>query len=160
VYRAISNFEFICAVAVILPGLVAVCLAGLPGSGVPPRTRGPRGSTLKIIQLPEAKLTGSLSLEEALTKLPAVGRARQFSGQGLKPTQIGQLAWAGLATMEKPPPSTAQTAPQRDQTYPIQLNQFGRDSDCKPKDRNKQKGTWVHLQGLIAGDGFIPATLA
>jgi hypothetical protein len=23
------------------------------------------------------------------------------------------------------------------------------DSDCKPKDRNKQKGTWFHLQGFI-----------
>jgi hypothetical protein len=33
-------------------------------------------------------------------------------------------------------------------------NQFGRDSDCKPKDRNKQKGTWIHLHVPIAGDGF------
>jgi protease I len=129
----ISHFEFMCAVAVILPGLVAICLAGLPGSSVPglPQSgiaqRRPRGSTLKIIQLPEAKVTGSLSVEEALAKQPATGWARKFTGQALKPAQIGQLAWAGFATMERPPqavaptPSRSRTAPQDSEAYPIQL---------------------------------------
>jgi len=30
--------------------------------------------------------------------------------------------------------------------------------DWKPKERGKQKGTWVHLQGLIAGEHFEPTT--
>jgi len=71
---------------IILASFVAVCFA----------QQKPRSSTLKIIQLPEAKLTGSMSLEEALAKQPRYTAARPFSGQGLKPTQIGQLAWAAL----------------------------------------------------------------
>ncbi len=111
--------------AMILAGLAALCSAGLPPAGI--TQHRPRASTLKIIQLPEANLTGSLSVEEALAKQSTAGWARKFSGQALKPAQIGQLAWAGFATIEKLPQAVAPTAnrsrtpPQDSEAYPIQL---------------------------------------
>ena len=68
---------------VFLAGLVTVCSAQR-------RTR--------TIQLPVAKSTGSMSLEEILTKQQIV---HQFTGEAIKTEQIGQLVWAGLATTEK-----------------------------------------------------------
>ena len=68
---------------VFLAGLVTVCSAQR-------RTR--------TIQLPVAKSTGSMSLEEILTKQQIV---HQFTGDAIKTEQIGQLVWAGLATTEK-----------------------------------------------------------
>jgi len=74
--------DFFVAAAIILAVLVAVC-PGQRRSRVPP---------LRIIQLPQPSLTGSISFEEALAKQRM---ARQFTGQPLKFEQIGQLAWAG-----------------------------------------------------------------
>ena len=76
--------------AAALAGLVAVC----------PAQRRPRGSTLRIIQLPDPRLIGSESLEQVLGKRQT---ARWFTGEPLKLADIGQLAWAGLATLERPP---------------------------------------------------------
>jgi protease I len=98
-----------------LVGLVAVCLG----------QRRPRASTLSIIQLPEANSSGSMSLEEALAKEKP---ARQFTGQPLKPAQMGQLAWAGLVTRERPaqplvvPQTPLPAASPAEPVYPIQLH--------------------------------------
>ncbi len=97
-----------------LVGLVAVCLG----------QRRPRASTVSIIQLPEASSSGSMSLEEALAKQKP---ARQFTGQALKPAQMGQLAWAGLVTRERPaqplvvPQTPLPAVPPAEPVYPIQL---------------------------------------
>ena len=179
-----------CAVAVILPGLVAICLAGLPGSSVPglPQ-RGiaqhrPRGSTLKIIQLPEAKVTGSLSVEEALAKQPTLlyspGRRGgiKFSGQALRPAQIGQLAWAGFATMERPPqppapafrqegagaatPSRSRTAPQDSEAYPIQLYLATQDGVYlyNPSTHSLQQTLNLDARGGLAAATINPEAVA
>ena len=59
--------------------------------------RRSRTSRLKVIQLAEPNLSGSVSLEEALAKRRTV---RQFTGRPLKPTQVSQLAWAGQGITE------------------------------------------------------------
>jgi hypothetical protein len=76
-------------VFVVLAGLVAVC-PGQPKS---------RRALLKIIQLPEPKLKGQLSLEEVLAKRQPV---QQFTPQQLSYTQISQLAWAGQGVVQEP----------------------------------------------------------
>ncbi|MHC4258949.1 MAG: DJ-1/PfpI family protein [Planctomycetota bacterium] len=76
-------------VFVVLAGLVAVC-TGQPKS---------RRALLKIIQLPEPKLKGQLSLEEVLAKRQPV---QQFTAQQLSYTQISQLAWAGQGVVQEP----------------------------------------------------------
>ena len=73
---------------IILALFVTVCL-GRPKHRV---------SSLKIVQLSEPKLTGLVSLEEALTKRRSV---RRFTRQKLDFIQIGQLAWAGQGITEK-----------------------------------------------------------
>jgi len=153
------------AAAVILAALVALCIAGPLLGGNP--VHRPRASTLRIIQLPEAKLTGSFSLEEALTKLPATGRARQFSGQGLKPTQIGQLAWAGLATMERlpqpvAPPGSVRAAPSEAETYPIQLYLVTPDGVYlyNPNTHSLQQTSNQDVRGGLAPATTSPETVA
>jgi protease I len=78
--------------------------------------RRSRVSPLKIIQLSEPSLKGSVSLEEALKKRRSV---RQFTNQQLKFSQIGQLAWAGQGITE--PVRGLRTAPSAGATYPIKL---------------------------------------
>jgi protease I len=92
--------------AIILVGFAALC----------PGQRRSRVSPLKIIQLTEPSLKGSISFEEALAKRRSV---RQFTGQQLKPAQIGQLAWAGQGITE--PVRRLRTAPSAGATYPIKL---------------------------------------
>lgn len=82
-------------VVMILAGLVAVC----------PGQRRPRGAPLRIIQLPEPKLAGSLSFEEAVVKQRIV---RQLSNQPVKFEQMGQLAWAGQGITEPAPQAVSQ----------------------------------------------------
>ena len=74
--------------AIILAAIVAVC----PGqrSRQDP-FRQSRLAPIRIIQLPEPKLTSSISFEQALLKRQIAPR---FTGQPLKFEQIGQLAWA------------------------------------------------------------------
>ncbi|MCJ7674971.1 MAG: DJ-1/PfpI family protein [Sedimentisphaerales bacterium] len=186
----ISHFEFMCAVAVILPGLAAICLAGLPRSNVPGLPQSgiaqhrPRGSTLRIIQLPEAKVTGSLSVEEALAKqttlLYSPGRRGgiKFSGQALKPAQIGQLAWAGFATMERPPqppapafwqegagaptPSRSRTALQDSEAYPIQLYLATQDGVYlyNPSTHSLQQTLNLDARGGLAAATINPEAVA
>jgi len=91
---------------ILLAGFVAVCPAGAKS----------RVSSLKIIQLAEPSLTGSLSLEEALARRRSV---RRFNNQPLDLTQIGQLAWAGQGITEKQ--RGFRTAPSAGAIYPIKL---------------------------------------
>ncbi|MHC4693947.1 MAG: nitroreductase family protein, partial [Planctomycetota bacterium] len=95
----------------IIPAIIIVVFAALcPGQ------RRSRVSPLKIIQLTEPSLTGSVSFEEALAKRRSV---RQFTNQQLKPAQISQLAWAGQGITE--PVRGLRTAPSAGATYPIKL---------------------------------------
>ena len=92
--------------AIILTGFAALC---------PGQSRS-RVSPLKIIQLSEPTLKGTVSFEEALAKRRSV---RQFTDQQLKPAQIGQLAWAAQGITE--PQRGLRTAPSAGATYPIKL---------------------------------------
>jgi len=95
---------------IILAGFAIVCLGQY-------RSRvSPRKPTLKIVQLTDPKLTGPVSFEQALAKRRSV---RQFTGQPLKFTQIGQLAWAGQGITE--PQKGLRTAPSAGAIYPIEL---------------------------------------
>ena len=91
---------------IILVGFAALC----------PGQRRSRVSPLKIIQLSEPSLKGSVSFEEALAKRRSV---RQFTDQQLEPAQIGQLAWAGQGITE--PVRGLRTAPSAGAIYPIKL---------------------------------------
>ncbi len=94
----------------ILGGFAALC------SG----QRRPRVSPLKIVQLSEPSLKGSVSFEEALAKRRSV---RQFTSQRLRLAQIGQLAWAGQG-ITKPAEGlqpALRTAPSAGAIYPIEL---------------------------------------
>jgi len=91
---------------IVLVGFVTLCL------GQPKSRRAP----LKIIQLPEPRLKGPLSLEEALSKQRSVQR---FTSQPLSYTQISQLAWAGQGVTERQ--KGFQTAPSAEGSYPIRL---------------------------------------
>jgi protease I len=91
---------------IILVGFTAVCL-GQRRSGVSP---------LRIVQLPVPRLTGPVSLEQALAKCRSV---RQFAGRSLDFTQIGQLAWAGQGITG--PEEGLQTTSPAGVTYPMKL---------------------------------------
>lgn len=90
----------------ILAGFSAICLGQYKS----------RVSSLKIVQLPEPRSAGTLSLEEALVKRRSV---RQFAGRQLNFVQIGQLAWAGQGITE--PKKGLRTAPSAGAIYPIKL---------------------------------------
>lgn len=90
----------------ILCSLTAVCMG----------QRRARVSPLKIIQLSAPKLTGSVSLEQALARRRSVD---EFTGKSLSFTQIGQLAWAGQGITE--PEKGLRTAPSTGAIYPINL---------------------------------------
>ncbi len=91
---------------IILAVFAAFCL-GQYGSGVSPP---------KIIRLSEPRLTGPLSLEQALARRRSV---RRFTNRGLDLTQIGQLAWAGQGITEKQ--RGFRTAPSAGAIYPMKL---------------------------------------
>lgn len=76
----------------------------------------PRGSPRRVFQLTEPKLTGPASLEQVLAKRRSV---LDLTGQPLKLTQIGQLAWAGQGITE--PQTGVRTAPSAGATYPMKL---------------------------------------
>lgn len=92
--------------AIIIVGLVTLCLG---------QSRS-RITSLKIIQLSEPSLQGTMSLEQALARRRSI---RQFTDQQLKPTHISQLAWAGQGITD--PQRGLRTAPSAGETYPIKL---------------------------------------
>ena len=70
----------------------------------------------RIILLPEPKLTGKTSVEQALANRRSI---RQFASQPLSLAQIAQLAWAGQGITEKQ--KGFRTAPSAGAVYPITL---------------------------------------
>ena len=94
------------SLAIILAGFTTVCLGQYKS----------RVSPLKIIQLSAPRLTGPVSLEQALAKRRSV---REFTHQQLNFAQIGQLAWAGQGITEKR--RGFRTAPSAGAIYPIKL---------------------------------------
>ena len=75
-----------------------------------------RDSMLKTIQLPEPKLTGPMSLEQAIACRRSI---REFANKPLGFVQIGQLAWAGQGVTDKQ--KGLRTAPSAGAIYPITL---------------------------------------
>lgn len=86
--------------------------------------RSPRASRLKTIQLPQARSSGSVSLEEALVKQQ---RVRPTTDEPLRFEDIGQLVWAGQGMRGEPNLAgtpmnrTSAAAPSADETQPLQL---------------------------------------
>ncbi|MBN2456184.1 MAG: DJ-1/PfpI family protein [Sedimentisphaerales bacterium] len=78
--------------------------------------RADRRLPVKIVQLAEAEMKGSSSLEEVLAGRRSV---HQFSGRQLSSAQIGQLAWAGQGITEKQ--RGFRTAPSAGAIYPMEL---------------------------------------
>jgi SagB-type dehydrogenase family enzyme len=91
-------------------GIVLICFAGLCLGQR--RSRTPQ----KIIRLTKPKLTGTVSLEEALAKRRST---RLFANKPLEFEQISQLAWAGQGITETQ--RGLRTAPSAGETYPIEL---------------------------------------
>jgi protease I len=79
--------------------------------------RRSRTTIQKIIQLTEPKTTGSISFQEALSKLRIVNR---FTGQPLDRASLSQLAWAGLGNRITPD-MTQVTLPPLQSPLPTQL---------------------------------------
>jgi protease I len=75
-----------------------------------------RDSMLKTIQLPEPKLTGPMSLEQAISSRRSI---REFANKPLSFVQIGQLAWAGQGITDKQ--KGLRAAPSAGAIYPITL---------------------------------------
>jgi len=106
------------ALSIVLATFVVLCPGQSIRQGGPTRggRRNTRRSSLKIIQLPEVRMTGPMSLEESLVKRRSV---RRFRIEPLKYSQIGQLAWAGQGITERE--RGLRTAPSAGETYPIDL---------------------------------------
>jgi protease I len=71
-------------------GIMILLAVGETLSGQPLKSR--RLGGLKTIQLPEPNLTGSVSVEEAISRQQKI---QGFTDKPLSHLQIGQLAWAG-----------------------------------------------------------------
>lgn len=100
---------------IIVAGGVALCLGQSAERQYRPRVQT-RGSPIKVVQLTDPRQKGPVSLEEALTRQQS---SRQFTGQPLKLTDVGQLAWAGQGITE--PQKGLQTTQSAGTTYPIEL---------------------------------------
>lgn len=95
-------------------GLLVIALVGFVGLCL--GQRKPRTPPLRVVQLPQPELKGTLSFEAVLAKRRSV---RQFSPQPLNFVQIGQLAWAGQGITERQ--EGFRTAPSAGAIYPIDL---------------------------------------
>ena len=122
---------------IILTGFAALCLGQYRS----------RVSPLKIIQLSEPRLTGSVSFEEALAKRRSV---RRFTGQQLKLAQIGQLAWAGQGITE--PVRGLRTAPSAGETYPVKLYFATQDGlfIYNPEEHSLEQTSNLDVRGRLA----------
>jgi SagB-type dehydrogenase family enzyme len=100
------------AMAVSLPATVAQAAGALPGG----RTVALRQPVyLEETPLPEPKLAGTMSLEQAL----ATRRSqRRFAADPLTMAQIGQLLWAAQGITDS---SGKRTAPSAMSTYPLEV---------------------------------------
>ena len=133
--------------AIVAAGCAAICLG----------QRRSRPLLLRVVQLAEPKLSGKVSLEEALTKRRSV---RQFTGQPLKPTHISQLAWAGQGITE--PVRGLRTAPSAGAIYPIDLY-FATPQGLfvyRPKGHGMEQVVDQDVRGILAAAAGTPqATL-
>ena len=102
--RRFRNTSFLSAA--IITCLSMVCFALPRGNNSPSQS----------ISLSPARKTGSVSLEQLLSKRRSV---REFGGKSLNHTQIGQLAWAGQSITEAN--KGYRTAPSAGGIYPITL---------------------------------------
>lgn len=75
-----------------------------------------RSLPLRIVELPDPKLSGPLSIEEVLAKPVTMP---QFTTEQVKFLQIGQLAWAGQGIIDKQ--SGLRTVPSVEGTHPVKL---------------------------------------
>ena len=110
--KKVSNRLRCVAKWAVLAIFLAVFVAVSPGQ------RRSRVAPLRIVQLPEPKLTSSTSFEDALVKRQILPR---FTGQPLKSEQISQLAWAGQGTAERPlqPGALPQSLPRAGRIQPL-----------------------------------------
>ena len=129
--------------AIVLVILAGLCLSLWVGVGC----SQPPAPVAQEIQLPQPKLTGSMSVEGALAKRRSV---RQFADRDLTLEQFGQLAWAAQGITE--PKRGLRTAPSAMAAYPLTVYLVRRD------------GTFRYLpQGhklVQVASGDLRATLA
>lgn len=139
---------------IILATIVACCSAICVGQ-YRPRT-GLRGSPLKIVQLTDPKLKGEVSLEEALAKRRSV---RQFTGEPLKLSEIGQLAWAGQGITERQ--KGLRTAPSAGALYPIELYFATTDGlfIYRPQQHGLEEITAQDVRGMLATTTSMQETI-
>lgn len=77
-------------------GIMILLVCGVVLFGQP--LKGRRSGVSKTVQLPEPNLTSSVSVEEVIGRQQSI---RGFADKAISYTQIGQLAWAGLAIANK-----------------------------------------------------------
>lgn len=73
------------------------------------------GATMKTIRLPAPRLSGNVSVEEALSKRRSV---RQFAETPLSLQDVSQLLWAAQGSSREP---NRRTCPSAGATYPLTL---------------------------------------
>jgi protease I len=112
---------------------------------------------LRIVQLPEPKVKGQLSLEEVLAKRPSV---QQFTPQPLSYTHIGQLAWAGKGMDGKqkdlPPTPPEETADPMSLYFVTQDGVFV----YKPRDHSLVQTSRIDARIKLAAAAFNQQAVA
>jgi SagB-type dehydrogenase family enzyme len=98
----------------------ALGIAGGLGCGQNAPSRS--GSAGAEVRLPQPRLTGPVSVEEALARRRSV---RQFADKDLTIQQVSQLAWAAQGITE--PQRGLRTAPSAGALYPLELYLVKRD---------------------------------
>ncbi len=95
--------------------LALLALALFAGCGVPPEPSVPAEQGEEHISLPEARLTGEMTVEEALFQRRSV---RDYTGEPLSLEEVSQLLWAAQGiTVDW----GGRTAPSAGGTYPLKL---------------------------------------
>jgi len=139
--------------------LVALALAVLPAAS--PATRPPakktRARNLRTIQLDAPRLTGPLSLEQAISKRRSI---REFIEKPLDYNQLGQLAWAGQGITQKQ--KGLRAAPSAGATYPITLYFATQDGlfVYQPQGHRLQQLQNTDLRARLAGAAFNQKAVA
>jgi protease I len=112
---------------------------------------------LKIIQLPEPRLKGPLSLEETLAKRQSM---QGFTAQALSYTQISQLVWAALGVREKQ--EDFPMAPSMGATNPMELHVSTQDGvfAYNPREHNLMQTSRRDVRIRLAAAAFKQAAVA
>ncbi len=113
-----STRALVVAVLVVLTGAIAVSLLSTRGSTPPPADGSAPPATSRGTEeaLPSPRLTGPLSLEEALAARRSI---RSFSDEALTRAEIGQLLWAAQGVTDG---DGHRTAPSAGARYPLELD--------------------------------------